>query len=198
MNIKLNDVLKFAAGAVIGSAVTWVILDKKYKRIAQEEIDAMSEYYRKKKETEDEEAEDKENYIESESERCEELREGVLMGGAIDIPVPQEYKDLASRYTGTEVDKMEDRPYVIPPEAYGELDGYKCISLSYYSDGVVADDFDEIIEDVDDIIGVESLTHFGEYEDDSVFVRNDRLRCDYEILRDTRKFTELTDESEDN
>ena len=28
---------------------------------------------------------------------------------------------------------------------------------------------------MDEIVGKESLNHFGEYEDDSVFVRNDRL-----------------------
>lgn len=196
MSIKLNNVIAFAMGACIGALVTWKIVDKKYKQIAQDEIEAMSEYYRKKKESAV--AEDEEAYIESESERCEELREGVLIGGAIDIPVPQEYKDLASQYSETEVNPMDDRPYVIPPEAYGELDGYECVSLNYYTDGVVADDFDEIVSDVDDIIGEDSLTHFGEYEDDAVFVRNDRLRCDYEILRDTRKFSELTDESEDN
>ena len=198
MNIKLNNVIAFATGAFIGSVVTWKFVEKKYRQIAQEEIDAMSDYYRKKKEAEDEEAEDTENYIESESERCEELREGVLMGGAIEVPLPQEYKDLTSQYSGTEVSLMEDRPYVIPPEAYGELDGYESVSLNYYTDGVVADDYDEIIEDVDDIIGVESLTHFGEYEDDAVFVRNDRLRCDYEVLRDTRKFSELLSDEEHN
>ena len=41
----------------------------------------------------------------------------------------------------------------------------------------------------DDVVGMESLTHFGEYEDDSVFVRNDRLKCDYEILMDERTYS---------
>ena len=33
--------------------------------------------------------------------------------------------------------------------------------------------------------------HFGEYEDDSVFVRNNRLKCDYEILRDEGEYSDL-------
>jgi hypothetical protein len=44
---------------------------------------------------------------------------------------------------------------------------------------------------VDDVVGFESLNRFGEYEDDSVFVRNDRLKCDYEILLDRRKYSDV-------
>ncbi len=36
------------------------------------------------------------------------------------------------------------------------------------------------------------MEHFGEYEDDSVFVRNEENMCDYEILLDQRNFSELT------
>ena len=43
-------------------------------------------------------------------------------------------------------------------------------------------------------IGKDSLTHFGEYEDDSVFVRNDRLKADYEILMDQRTYAEVLQE----
>ena len=50
---------------------------------------------------------------------------------------------------------------------------------------------DEIIENVEDVIGFESLNHFGEYEDDSVYVRNERLRVDYEVLLDLRTYTEV-------
>ena len=54
--------------------------------------------------------------------------------------------------------------------------------------------YGERIKDVDSVVGAESLTHFGEYEDDSVFVRNDRLKCDYEILMDTRTYSEILKE----
>ena len=84
----------------------------------------------------------------------------------------------------------DDRPYVISPDEFGELDDYDLISLTYYADEVLADDIDEIVEDVDDVVGLDSLTHFGEYEPDSVFVRNDRLKADYEILLDERTYPE--------
>ena len=81
-----------------------------------------------------------------------------------------------------------DEPYVISPNDFGELDGYETISLTYYANGVLTDDQDNIIDNVDEVIGMEALSHFGEYEDDSVFVRNDERKCDYEILLDYRSY----------
>ena len=82
----------------------------------------------------------------------------------------------------------EDEPYVISPDEFGELDDYDTASLLYFADGVVADMEMNPVDDIDEIIGEASLDHFGEYEDDSVYVRNDRLRIDYEVLKDLRNF----------
>lgn len=84
-----------------------------------------------------------------------------------------------------------DRPYVISPNEFGEMDDYTTISLMYYADQIVADDNDDIVDNVEEIIGFDSLNHFGEYEDDSVFVRNDARKCDYEILRSLRRYSEI-------
>lgn len=86
---------------------------------------------------------------------------------------------------------MSNKPYVISPEEFGEGEEYEKISLTYYADQVLADENDELVEDVEGAVGFESLTHFGEYEDDSVFVRNDRLKCDYEILLDQRTYSDV-------
>ena len=52
----------------------------------------------------------------------------------------------------------------------------------------MTDEDDEEVDDVDEIVGEESLNHIGDYEEDVVHVRNDRLKCDYEILRDDRVY----------
>lgn len=85
-------------------------------------------------------------------------------------------------------------PYVISPEQFGENEDYERISLTYYADQVLVDENDEIIEDVEETVGFESLNHFGEYEDDSVFVRNDAKKCDYEILLDQKLYSDVIDE----
>ena len=65
-----------------------------------------------------------------------------------------------------------------------EHDDYDTISLTYYSDNVLADEDNEIIEDVEGVVGEDSLNHFGEYEDDAVYVRNNARKVGSEkILR---------------
>lgn len=87
---------------------------------------------------------------------------------------------------------MEFRePYVISPEEFGEMNDYEKISLTYYANGILADENDEVIDDIEETVG-DALEHFGEYEDDSVFVRNEENMCDYEILFDQRNFSEIT------
>lgn len=88
----------------------------------------------------------------------------------------------------------DSAPHIITPEEFGENEEYDTISLTLYSDGVLADDADKPIDDVDEVIGKESLEHFGEYEDDSIFVRNDKLKCDYEVLIDERKYAQILED----
>ena len=108
----------------------------------------------------------------------------------------EEYKKITTNYTNEkEEDDMAYEPYVIPPDDFGEKFGYDTVSLTYYADGVLTDIYDNIIEDADDLVGEDSLNHFGEYEDDSVFVRNDAKETDYEILRDERTYSDVMGDS---
>ena len=85
-----------------------------------------------------------------------------------------------------------DEPYIITPEEFGEIEEYDKITLTFYADKIVADENNEMMDDteIQQSIGFESLGHFGEYEDDSVFVRNDRLKTDYEILLDEENYSD--------
>lgn len=163
---KLINIFAFAFGAAAGSAVTWKVLKDKYAKYADEEINSYKEYRKQKEEKLKEQAK-YEAAVEnlgyaSKSETVEEKGE------------PMEHKFA----------------YVIPPESFGE-EGYDTVSLTYYADKVLADDYDEIIEDLDIIGGEESLNSFGEYEDDSVFVRNEENETDYEILLDLRNYSDV-------
>lgn len=199
MNTKLFNVFMFATGAVVGSVVTWKVIKNKFALIDRDELyDAgYDDIY--------EEEED-----ECESDLYEDVvSEPVAPTNAVINPVSKkpslkEYTKMVEKegYTnysalGGSAEKLEtndkegepvDEPYVISPNDFGELDGYETISLTYYANGVLTDDQDNIIDNVDEVIGMEALSHFGEYEDDSVFVRNDERKCDYEILLDYRSY----------
>ena len=191
---KMSNLMIFVAGVAVGSAATWHYVKQKYEQIAQEEIDSVKEVFSKKEEV----------TVDSSSNDSRSMAEK-----AKDKPSIVEYaaKLHEEGYTNYSTNKTEEvkkevidkemyneKPYIITPDEFGDIDGYETISLSYYADKILADDNDEVVDDVEDVVGFESLNHFGEYEDDSVFVRNDRLRCDYEILLDKRRYADVIDD----
>lgn len=203
---KVFGFVIFAAGAAVGSAVTWYYAKKKYEQIAQEEIDSVKEVFAKNASahhendiSEDGQAQEKAELARekpSVAEYAKKLsKEGYTRYSSSEIMVDDDEEEESSdpgQEPGKYFGDPDAAPYVIPPEEFGEKDDYDRISLSYYADHILADDNDQLLEDVDGTIGFESLTHFGEYEDDSVYVRNDRLKVDYEILRDERKYSDVT------
>lgn len=176
----------FTAGAIVGSVATWKFAKKKYEQIAQEEIDSVKAAFSKKV---------REEKIEPETKEPEE--ETVSVADYAKKLKENGYTNYSSSEKRREEDAVKEEartntkaPYVIPPENFGEFEDYDQISLTYYADHILTEG-DDLIEDVEGAVGFESLTHFGEYEDDSVYVRNDRLRVDYEILKDERTYSEV-------
>lgn len=167
MNNILSKALIFTAGAAIGSVITWVLIKDKYEKRATEEINEIRNFYFDNKE------EEKIVETEEDEEEDDEDNEGQ------DRPKLFESRYFYERKEGDDVVE----PYVISPDEFDEV-GYKTESLYWYNDGVLAYVLSgEIVEDIDALVGEDSLTHFGEYEEDSVFVRNENLRTDFEILR---------------
>jgi hypothetical protein len=164
----------FILGAGIGSITTWFYVKNKYEQIAQDEIDSVKEAFSVRVKAE--QAKEKYNV----SEYAEKLRGHGYT----------KYSDSASENKKSIEPEQMDKPYIISPDEFGELDEYDKISLYYYTDKILTDD-DVVIEDVDNVVGFDALNRFGEYEEDAVFVRNDTLKCDYEILRDRRKYSDV-------
>ena len=193
MNCKFINVLMFAAGAAVGSAVTWKVMKTQYEQIVQEEIQSVKEVFTDLATTQDHTDED-DNDDESDAQQIswddlEDLNENDETPDEGDL---NEYEKLVNNYTsekgGAEIVTKE--PYVISPYDFGEIDEYNQIELTYYADGTLEDEDYNIVTDVDELIGPDALFTFGEYEEDSVFVRNERLSTDFQILKDYRTYKE--------
>lgn len=184
----LHKFLLFAAGATVGSLVTWKLMGEKYKQMADQEIESMREYYKEKYEdnyeqlTLDDVLDETEEESEIDEEAVEECENVISSLGYVN------YADMTK--PNEEVDDVA-MPYVISPEDFTEIPEYKAISLTYFSDGVLTDNQYTPVEDVDDVVGLDSLDHIGDYEDDAVHVRNDRLKTDFEIILDPRKYSDF-------
>ena len=189
---KATGIAAFILGAAVGSGVTWYFLKDKYEKLAQEEIDSVKEVFSKRASDISEKDEPQDDVEDTPEEptvkEVDSYKEFVNKLEYTDYSTNKTTEDKQEKAADIE---HEDNPYVITHEEFGELDEYDEISLTYYSDQILTDELNELVEDVENTVGFESLAHFGEYEDDSVFVRNDRLKCDYEILLDNRRFSDV-------
>lgn len=178
VNNKIVNAFAFLAGAAIGGVVTWKLLKTKYEQLAQEEIDSVKEVFSKREKADPEESKNEEP---TKNLECESYDS---------IVKENKYNHSSIESKNTERDEVIPYIHVIPPESAGEND-YDISSLTYYTDGILTDEREEIVENVNEVVGLESLNHFGEYEDDSVWVRNDKLKMDFEILCDLRNYSDV-------
>ena len=191
---KAGAFITFAMGAAIGSVATWYYCKKRYENLIQEEIDSVKEVFSKRF-AEDEKDDPLNNIEEGEPDSETPTRKPSVKEYAAMLR-GQGYTNYATVDDDDEEDDIpapterDNTPYIIPPNDLGERDGFDVIEFRYYSDGVLVDDNYDIVHDVENTIGEDSLTHFGEYEADSVCVRNERLGVDYEILRDLGTYDE--------
>lgn len=194
---KLNFAM-FMAGATVGSVATWLYLKKHYEQIAQEEIDSVKAVFAERKNVEYTSEPD----TDEQKDKQHKADIAKLKPDIVDYAAKLQkegyvnYTEHSAKNNNDEEkgNSMPDEPYVISPEEFGESDNYEQINLTYYSDGVLADDSDEVMDDIEGTVGENFAEHFGDYEDDSVHIRNDRLRCDYEILKDNRTYDEVVGE----
>lgn len=193
---KLKSAVIFIAGVTCGAAVAWATTKQKYEQILEEEIESVKETYKNRQKlivTETEQVEE-ETVVEEESvvqiteEDKKEYNSIIENNG---------YVNYTKYMNGEEKEKEEiiendsaDIPYVIDPEQFGE-DGYDTQTLTYYADGVLVDDLDDLVEDPDTVVGAENLKVFEEFGATSVLVRNEVFKVDYEIVKDDWNYSDL-------
>lgn len=87
-------------------------------------------------------------------------------------------------------------PYVISAlEFMDEMEGeFDKITITYFEgDNTLCDERDEILDDIEGLVGSDSLSQFGVKSDDPnvVYVRNEKLKIDFEIVLDPQNYGEI-------
>lgn len=200
--MKATHILAFTLGAVAGSIGTWYTLRDHYESLVREEVDSVKESFKKlsqqNKKLQDDlkDAEKTADILADHANRktsdISEYAKKLAAEGYTNYREVSEEKSDDGDVIQPEIDDKRDwvAPYVISPDQFGEFDDYARVSLTYFSDDILTDEDLSCIGEPESIIG-DALGHFGEYEDDSVHVRNERLKIDYEILRDLRKYEDI-------
>ena len=162
---NLKIIFAFSLGAAAGSLITWRVLKPKYEQLAQKDVNDVKEYYKK--------------LYSNDSVAFDPIVDEKLIAEATETVEKLGYSTFTKEKKGVDsVDEKPLSPYVISPDEFDEV-GYETSTLTYYADGVLVDEADNVIGDVDGLVGLDSLETFGRYEDDAVHVRNDDLHTDF-------------------
>ena len=173
----------FAAGVVAGAVAGAYLVKDKVMADAKQEIEEVREYYKSKKESKNEETTVEQPVEEVKEEK--EYEDIVVNSGYVNYNKPEQIAQHSV---------LEDEPYSIDPEEFRdkEEEGWDTMTLTYFADGVLVDDVDEVIDQPDVVVGLDNLKIFEEFPDATcVYVRNETWRTDFEILRDDWKWSDL-------
>ena len=171
----MKQILYFLAGAGLGAGLAWYLTKRHYESFLEDEIDSIRESYEEEKEFED----DKKIYRAKVRTLgySEEQETPIVPIDEEDVNADGTLKDEVNPFPGEEA----EHPYTIGPDAYHDEQLFDKATITYYTetDTLVTDE-EEFIEP--DLIG-DALSKFGEYEEDTVFVRNEKMGMDFEIIR---------------
>lgn len=197
----IYSIASFVGGAAIASLITWKVVDKacekKYDDLYQKEVASLKECFTVPKAD-----------LPSKNEEMQgDSPVKKLIDKAADRPVNKpplaEYSRRVSSYMNysnvkdvVDEDLSKAKPYVISPDEFGENEFYDKEELTLYSDGILAD-IDDNILNIDEYVGEKSLDHIGDYEADVVHIKNDARKTYYEVLVDERSYLDVTGKEAD-
>lgn len=215
----IKNLLIFAAGAVVGGIVTWRIAKKTYEKIIADETEAAKKSAQDEIDIYKTQLEDKiDNYVketsnsaseesENDDDEYEEVEEPEEEPEEDEDEDEEYYAEPRYRYDSylNELEYFKGKgrtdeighinvPYIINETDVGDKMDYDLIHLTFYADHILTDDANLPIKDIDEIVGPEALKCFLNEFVNIVYVRNERLGCDFEICRDLRRYADCRDQ----
>lgn len=204
MNKNVGMVITFVAGIVVGVAATYKVSETKYRNMANDEIASVVDRFNGRtpmvfsEVVVSEEIVDKPKTIKKTSKPTAlEYTNNEARVKYDTISETVNKKKNKKRKEEEEV-KIEtnDSIYVISPDEFNTLDGYSTETMYYSDDNYLLDSEYSVVPDniMNEKIGHDPMGNFGEYEDDAVYVRNEALMCDYEILLSEKTCAEIRED----
>lgn len=200
--VGATAVLSLAAGAVSGYFFAKHQLQAKFDEQLKEEIEFTKKFYAKLHKTDEFETPEKAAAALIPQEAVDALiqYQGKTNYHNIGKDGEEVVRNIFSETSSTEIEReianrTEEAPYIISVKEYSENElGHEQSTLTYYEgDGVLADEKDEHIPNIDEAVGDNNIPRFGHRSDDpnTLFVRNCSLEMDFEIIRNQGKYKEL-------
>ena len=188
--MKLSHVIAFVAGAAVGYFAANYLLKNKYEKRFQQEVSSTIEAFKSNKK--DDEVTHKDEKLKTVSDEVvvDDIKEYAKNIGKHD------YSEVKDEKPSEESEDNIDhtKPYVITEEEVDAYMNYSITQWNYYADGVLTDENNEVVEDVSTTIGKEAFEYLKKTSESAIYVRNDLLELDYEILKNEMTYAELLEE----
>lgn len=217
---QLKILLGFSIGAGLGASVTYRVAKTKFEAELQKEIQDVKDNYRLLRKDDYETPTDfvaknrpdeivdvhlatleieKHAQLNAEMTELVEPYRNESVFNAFQAPVAdaERLPDDANETLFEQLKAMRssENPYLVSvAEYHDEVSHFEKVTVTYFAgDNVIAYEDDHIMLDPDDTIGLINLSRFGVMSDDAsfVYVRNEKIHTDFEIVRDEGKYSEM-------
>jgi hypothetical protein len=199
MSNPSKNLLVLTAGITIGAVSTFFLTKKalaeQFERDLTQQIQEVKDYYkllRKEAPYDTPEQVQEINYQELIDSYKNDTKDIKAMQEEIESE--DVYEEEFSEDVETEEPIDKSKPYIISiGEFMSETEWEKMVVTYFELDDVLVDDREVVISNVDSVIGSDALTKFGHKSKDAnvVYVRNEELEADYEVVRDPRSYSEV-------
>lgn len=193
MKETLIRVAIFSVGVGVGVSASMTYFDKKYQKLADEEIESCRQAFSKPK------------VVLVKDEKIEEAKilEGEtvvssVMPNVYSSSVQLETKAYSDYYAPKKVEEAqtlspkEDEPFDISVDEYEEDTEFMKVTLNLYlSDGALVYEETEELADEGSTVGQENLDDFSRTSFSSAYFRNPKNNIDYEVIKVDGSYREL-------
>lgn len=177
---NIYSILLSVASLGAGFGIGYIFFKKKFEKKADDEISKMREQFNNRLKEIIKPEPKTEKKSKSKSKEKVVVKD---INKTIAEQNQSEYVNYSAPYRSkkSKSEALEDI-YIITPEQFTESE-YNVVTILYYEDGTFTDDDGNIIYNPKDIFGnINVAKSFGQYEEDSVYIRNYSKKIDYEVL----------------
>ena len=182
--MKNNTILLFFAGVGVGYGLCYLVLKKRFEERLDAQTEAMNQAF------------DRELRERGFEITAEPLNERASTPDAKIFRSEIKKHNYDSFFKATEEGKEAPEasespkeggivePYIISAQQFATDGILEKVTLTYYINADLVCEEDELVDDPNSIIGYDFMNHFHDDEEGVVYVRNEKLGTDYEVILD--------------
>lgn len=179
-------------GAAAGAGITFVAMREYFRAKTDAEVNEVREYYANEyKSLREGNDEVIANAVQAVTEAAEEVKDEEPKSAV--QKADEEYERIVERENYSKISeaqkpkkekkKAPNKPYCVTPEHFNQEPGFSKVTLDYWAGNKVFTNIDGNVEPEAGIwIDFEHNNEFGVYEDELLYVRNDQMNTDFEIM----------------